>query len=290
VKQVIILIFIWYFLVPGVSLSPAQEVIPPQIPLAAAEQDRLIFRITQAGLCDYAVIPPSMAQNFTESLAITFEIFNDNPKKKIDLLSDFAYSLKDEYGNNYRPVSLNLVSLEKFVPPDITPASLYPQMVYRKTVYFERPVAASRNLLFSITADGFGPNAPITLSLPQKSIRRLAAELPKRLPQEKDFMVFGPVPGTEVHPGAVVHLAVNFPDDVFPPAIIYIFSPDYVFEDPGKNKKFDLRIPKDQPTGPFEVVVMARWNAGEELVLSKHLTLQVVRPERTESAVSAKEL
>ncbi len=217
-------------------------------------------------------LPASRSAMF---LGLTIEFHNQNPHRKIDLNMDFGYHLRDEFQNEYRQVEVPGSASWAGFPRDLTPSSIYPEGLYRKTVFFENPVAVTKSLVLTIDAQNLGRSEPITLTIRRDQIPDLTPLPQKRLPQEEDFAVLGPPAGTSVRPGTVVHIGIQIPADVSRPQGVYIISPNDIFEDRGSLYQYDIRIPKDQPQGPFVVVVMARWEQGQEIVLSKSITLEV---------------
>jgi hypothetical protein len=247
--------------------------------IAQWQKDNLTFTVQQLLVGKFFWVQESLPSPAPEQnpllFAVTIEFFNGNTQRKTDLVESFEFQLVDEFKNQYRVIPLRENGATIF-PKDEIPKSLYPGRKYRKTVFFEAPLNTSKTLTLTIRGNNLSVNEPIVLAIATKYIREWRPRQVARFPSEDDFQVIGPELGAPIFPGAVVHIGVRVPKDVRAPSGVYIISPNYVFEDADLRYQYDVRIPRDQPLGPFVVVVMARWGQTNEIVLSKSITLQIV--------------
>lgn len=246
--------------------------------IAEDRQENFSFSLKQAIVGSFTIggagAPSGEGAAQTKKLlAVTFELFNGDTKRKIDLSRDFNYSLKDEFSNTYQIIPAVFPLDHAIFPEDVSPESLYPNSVYRRTIFFEPPISAARNFTLTISSADIDRGKPIVLQLSAKHIRALRGVA--HLPQEKDFQIIGPSRQTAVRPGSIVHIGIRFPADIRRPNSVYIISPDYFLEDVGCVYQYDVRVPKNHPAGSFEVVVMAKWGKTNDIVLSKSVTFEV---------------
>ena len=241
-----------------------------------AEWDKggIHFSIPQAAIGEFLTLPQS--SRLETVFAVTLEFRNGTSERKIDLAKGFSFAMQDEFLNSYRQIDSSSLFLPNGFSANLSPISVYPEGIYRRTIYFESPVAKSENLILKINAQNIGIADPIALNIARKMVRNLVPPLEPRTPKDDDFSVIAPAAGTPVRPGTVVHVGIKFPQDIRRPNAIFIVAPDFTFEDPGTSCQYDVRIPKNQPQGPYVVVVMARWGTKAEIVLSKSIMLEVV--------------
>lgn len=207
-------------------------------------------------------------------IAISYELVNETENRKIDLSNELAFTLTDEFGNQYkqfekpldypRPVTV----LNKYFP------SFYPEEIFSSTVFFEAPVKSSQVIDLLIDAQNLGVTRQILFHLP---VVRAFPPVKEQtaVVTDDDLQLILPPKLKSVKPGDTIPIRVRFAKD-FPPDKILVITPFYIYEDPRAAGQYNLRIPKKQPAGPLTIIVLASWAAGDtEQTASKSFTVLV---------------
>ena len=270
----------------------AREATPPQESISTPlHDDNFEFSITQVENGqwinsqsekkeDQKIIAKNDHGNFTEMLAITYQVYNNNPTRKFNFNHDFTFGLKDEFGNTY----------QQFKKPSDYPRavlfttnhfpSIYPFESFRETVFFEVPIKKSQELTFIMETKNFNNAQPVEIKIPVSVITAFQKEQaypsPALIPGIK---IVSPASGQTVLTGDLVQIYVMTQGMKLPESIVMV-TLGTTFEDmePGKNNVYDLNIPNDQMEGSLGVTVIGRWRGDspeEDLVLSDNIILSV---------------
>ena len=253
----------------------------------------LTFRVNSAEITALSPLDSSLEP----ALEVRFEIKNSSDTKKVDLLEELNFKLKDDFGNQYRRIDNVQTSGAEMKSTLKQLVSLYPGEMISQTVFFEIPVnkISALTLRCEATPIDMGEAFEVDISaekiknfLPEEELMARAqksAELPMPLASAGDeekqgvLHIIPPKNGTTVTAGEVVRLKITVAPGIQPPKSIFIVSPMYVFEDTALTYRYDLRIPKDYPKGSLSVVVIGRWRDDQEEHLSSDtIIFEVISP------------
>lgn len=270
------------FLLNGNSMAdPSAE----SVPAPASVESAITVHVRRAELVN------PQEEGSAPVMQVTVDFINNSSTKKIDFVAgNIEYLLEDEFGNQYR----QMTGVRS--QPDETEksySSLYPGGRITEVISFEPPVEKSERMDLIISASVWGERGAVKLPLPawkenSPSEEKIPAAipvaanpqmkpaLPSELPAES-LRISRPQPGQRVKPGETVFVQVRLPDGAATPDLVQLYSPDYVFEDPTAAMKYDVRIPAGQPSGPFEVLVVAVWGKDSvERTVSNSFTVEVI--------------
>lgn len=233
-------------------------------------------------------------------IAITYQLLNANPNKKINLDKSFQFHLLDEFENQYlkipKPDSYDqpIMVTDKHFP------SVYPNETFKETVFFEAPISTSKRLTFLIKASPLGEAKVAKLIIPvEKSLTVAIPEVQNQLkaqgievPVQTDSIVgtsrasrsvsiVFPATWTPINRGDPTQLHVSVSGN---PDLIIVAALGTTFQDknPQSENVYDLRIPFGYHTGPMNISVIAQWENGleEPFILSDSIFMEVQSPYR----------
>ena len=219
-----------------------------------------------------------------EMIAVTYQLNNNSSNKKINFRDNFRFHLMDEFDNEYVELDkpLDYTRPVRFAPSRFP--SIYPQEVFKETVFFEAPIKESRTLKLLVKRGKNDASPTVEIPVPVDKImvydnkrKQLAASQ-----QYPGLRIVIPSSETPVKPGELVHMHVLV-HGVKGPDSVVVVALDTTFEDlnPGKNNVYDLNIPENQAPGPLSASVIGRWvgkDGQEDLVLSDSVVINVVAP------------
>jgi hypothetical protein len=123
--------------------------------------DGLIFIVNEAFIWKGPAAPASMG--------VTFDFINSLMTKRVDVTSDFTYSLVDNLGHAYKSMRPVRYSRPLKVLPDRYPR-VFPGETYQETVFFEPPADGLEYLVFTINAASVGIPKEISVKIPVSEI------------------------------------------------------------------------------------------------------------------------
>ena len=219
-----------------------------------------------------------------EMIAVTYELFNHNPTRKINFNEGLRFRLLDEFNNEYRQLGrpMDYDRPVRFAPAHFP--SIYPDETFKETIFFEAPIKRSRTLTLLADKKNDYRNLPMEIPIPVDKImvydnKTQQFAVSDRFPGIKIVI---PSNNTPVQPNEIINMHVLV-HGVKAPDSLVVVAFNTTFEDyhPGKNNVYDLRIPADQTSGPLSVSIIGRWVGPEgqdDLVLSDNIVLNVVTP------------
>ena len=228
-----------------------------------------------------------------EMIAVTYELFNHNPTRKINFNDGLRFRLLDEFNNEYRelPQPLNFSRPVRSAPPHFP--SIYPDETYQETIFFEAPIKRSRTLTLLADKKNDYRSLPIEIPIPVDKIMVYNTSTDQYSPSDRFPGVKIIIPSNEapVQPGQLVNMHVLVHGQKSPESLVVVaFNTTYEDYRPGKNNVYDLRIPPEQSAGPLSISIIGRWAASEgqeDLVLSDSIVLNVVKPELAQAEKNA---
>jgi hypothetical protein len=265
-----------FLLLLGPSILSAENEAGNPSVLNEYERDDFSFRVLRTEIVPSAGNPKD-AEPAPMVLAIDFALENNLPTRKVNLTDNLQFKLLDEFGNSYRRLSPRCIRQGRKIHPPKFPLSLYPNEKFKEFLCFEAPLAASQQLFLWVDASALGLTEPISIPLSREKILGDNWVPAKRPPTEDDLKILFPKEGMTARPGQVVYLRIKFPKDALAPQSLYVVSPQYTFQDNQVTYRYDLRIPKSTKSGPFLIIVLAKWgDLFEDFTVSKSVTLNIV--------------
>jgi len=213
-------------------------------------------------------------------LALTLDIKNNAKNKKVDLRQSINLLLLDEFNNSYEKLATpSNYHGAPFLKNKHYP-SLYPGEVFTQVIFFEAPIASSKNLFLIITLPEAENTPEVQLKIARDKIHDVTIPPKWRRPVDKDLMIMQPVEASIIKPGDIVHIEIRISQDIKKPDSIFILTPIYVLEDKSLSCQYDIKIPEEQELGNFPIGVMASWKNSEQKIttISRSVTLQISDP------------
>jgi len=228
-------------------------------------------------------------------IAITYQVNNKNPHKKINMDSSFQFHLLDEFENQYRKIPKPDEYDEPVLFTDKHYPSIYPGETLKETIFFEAPIASSTRLTLLIKATPLGEGKIVKLILPVGQNTTLLDQemdaLQKTVPvipvvtqmQPRWVKIVYPTNGTWINRGEATQVHVEIsgkPDHV----IVATLGTSYYDHSPQEKNVYDVRVPFGYYTGPLSINVIAQWddaNADEPIVVSDSIFMDVQSPYRS---------
>ena len=275
----VFLFFTLSFAVPGGAAEKGEEPISPSL------NPDIVFSITGVTVEKKANSSPlDMSDEMKTPLQktqipvtiIMVDLVNNSKIKKLNLADRWMYQLSDEFGNVYRQLQVPSDYVRPVVNPNEHYPSFYPGEKYEETVFFEPPVENSQQLSLTIDASKMGIPEPLLLTIPKERYTAAPPQPSLGIPSDKDIQVVSPVEGMQFKPGETVKIQLQCAEGIPVPDKIYVISQRDVFEDETQSYLYDLKLPLDQPFGPYTVLVVAKWQKEPKVLISKSITFDII--------------
>lgn len=232
-----------------------------------------------------------------EYIAITYQLANNNPTKKINMDSSFQFHLLDEFENQYRKMAKPDSYEEPILFADKHFPSIYPNENFKETIFFEAPIDTATRLTLLIKANPLGEGKIAKLILPVREqsspeseitihsddVPSSDAAVPVIANNEPRWVrIIYPSTGHLINRGEATQIHVETSGN---PTNIIVATMGTSFYDahPQRKNVYDVRVPFGYYTGALSVNVIAEWDGvdkSDPYVVSDSIFLDVKSPYR----------